>query len=116
MGARVLAVADTVDAMLSDRPYRETPSYQEVVDEIARCAGKQFDPQVAAAFLRVAEKQGRSFFKNSAFAVYHSLAENGITDLDQVRYLKKSMLAQPAVVLQSIPLSLESVEAETSGD
>jgi len=49
--ARVLAVADAYDAMTSDRPYRPALSHEEAVAEVERCAGTQFDPQVAHAFL-----------------------------------------------------------------
>jgi HD-GYP domain-containing protein (c-di-GMP phosphodiesterase class II) len=48
---RVLAVADAFDAMTSQRAYRGTLSTDEAAGEIARCAGTQFDPDVAAAFL-----------------------------------------------------------------
>lgn len=51
--ARVLAVADSYDAMTSDRPYRKRRSRAEAVLEIERCAGTQFDPQIAAAFIEV---------------------------------------------------------------
>lgn len=51
LGARILAVADTFDAMISDRPYRAAMSITEIVEEIKRCAGTQFDPVVVAAFL-----------------------------------------------------------------
>jgi HD-GYP domain-containing protein (c-di-GMP phosphodiesterase class II) len=49
--ARIVAVADAYDAMTSDRPYRRALSHEEAVAEVERCAGTQFDPQVAAAFL-----------------------------------------------------------------
>jgi len=51
LGARILAVADAFDAMLSDRPYRLAMPITEVIDEIKRCAGTQFDPDVVTAFL-----------------------------------------------------------------
>jgi putative nucleotidyltransferase with HDIG domain len=51
LGARILAVADAFDAMISDRPYRSAMSITEIVEEIKRCAGTQFDPVVVAAFL-----------------------------------------------------------------
>ncbi len=50
LGARIFAVADTVDAMTSDRPYRKAMSFEIARDEVRRCSGTQFDPQVAAAF------------------------------------------------------------------
>jgi len=48
---RLLAVADAFDAMTSARPYREALSFAEAVCEVDRCAGTQFDPDVALAFL-----------------------------------------------------------------
>ena len=51
--ARIFCVCDTLDAMTSDRPYRAARSFAEAVEEIRRCRGKQFDPVVADAFLRV---------------------------------------------------------------
>jgi putative two-component system response regulator len=51
LGARILAVADAFDAMMSDRPYRSAMSITDIVVEIKRCAGSQFDPTVVAAFL-----------------------------------------------------------------
>jgi HD-GYP domain-containing protein (c-di-GMP phosphodiesterase class II) len=50
--ARVVAVADTFDAMTSDRPYRKGLAVDTALDEIARCAGTQFDPAIADAFVR----------------------------------------------------------------
>jgi response regulator RpfG family c-di-GMP phosphodiesterase len=55
VGARVFAVADTFDAMTSDRPYRRSTSFTEARKEIARCAGTQFDPRCVAAFLSIDE-------------------------------------------------------------
>lgn len=51
LGARIFAVADTLDAMTSDRPYRQALSLDVAKAEIAKCSGTQFDPQVAKAFL-----------------------------------------------------------------
>ncbi|GAH86696.1 unnamed protein product, partial [marine sediment metagenome] len=53
LGARILAVADAFDAMTSDRPYRSAMSIEEALSEIMRCTGTQFDPVVAAAFLKI---------------------------------------------------------------
>jgi len=49
--ARVLAVADAFDAMTSDRPYRRALTREEALAEVERCAGTQFDPQIARVFL-----------------------------------------------------------------
>jgi len=53
LGARILAVADTFDAMTSERPYRAAMSDEAACAEIERCKGTQFDPEVADAFLRI---------------------------------------------------------------
>lgn len=53
LGARILAVADTFDAMTSGRPYRQAMSADAACAEIKRCAGTQFDSEVADAFLRL---------------------------------------------------------------
>jgi len=50
--ARVLTVADTVDAMGADRPYRKGRTRDEIVTELRRCSGTQFDPVVVDAYLR----------------------------------------------------------------
>ena len=49
--ARILAVADAFDAMISDRPYRAAMPIGKAVEEIKHCAGTQFDPVVVVAFL-----------------------------------------------------------------
>jgi putative nucleotidyltransferase with HDIG domain len=51
LGARIFAVADALDAMVSDRPYRRALSMQHARDEIERCSGTQFDPSVVEVFL-----------------------------------------------------------------
>jgi putative nucleotidyltransferase with HDIG domain len=51
LGARIIAVADAYDAMTSDRPYRQALSHDIAIAELQRGAGKQFDPNVVAAFI-----------------------------------------------------------------
>jgi HD-GYP domain-containing protein (c-di-GMP phosphodiesterase class II) len=55
---RLLAVADTFDAMTSDRPYRKALSEEEALDEIVRNRGTQFDPEMVDALLGV-QQRGR---------------------------------------------------------
>jgi putative nucleotidyltransferase with HDIG domain len=55
LGARIFAVADTLDAITSDRPYRAAQSVAAARDEIARWANKQFDPEVVRVFLTMPE-------------------------------------------------------------
>ncbi len=49
--ARIIAVADTFDAMTSLRPHRRAFPVDEVIDELERGKGKQFDPQILEIFL-----------------------------------------------------------------
>jgi two-component system cell cycle response regulator len=51
LGARIIAVCDAYDAMVSDRPYRRGRSAATAMDELRRCAGTQFDPAVVEAFV-----------------------------------------------------------------
>ena len=53
MGARIFAVADTLDAITSDRPYRKARSFDAAREEILRCSGSQFDPAVVEIFLKI---------------------------------------------------------------
>jgi HD-GYP domain-containing protein (c-di-GMP phosphodiesterase class II) len=53
LGARIVAVADSFDAMVTDRPYRKGIPPWNALEEITAKAGTQFDPQVVEAFKRV---------------------------------------------------------------
>jgi response regulator RpfG family c-di-GMP phosphodiesterase len=53
IGARVFAVVDTYDAITSDRPYRKCGTYEAARAELVRCSGKQFDPDIVNAWLRI---------------------------------------------------------------
>ena len=53
--ARITAVADTFDAMTSKRSYRDPLPLQVVIDEIKRCSGTQFDPDIAKVFVEILE-------------------------------------------------------------
>jgi response regulator RpfG family c-di-GMP phosphodiesterase len=65
LGARIFALADALDAMTSDRPYREAMSWDDATDEILSEDGGQFDPQVVRAF-SVRERQLRRIFDELA--------------------------------------------------
>jgi len=56
LAARILSVADTIDAMISERPYRGRISIQDVLRELERESGGQFDPRVAASAQRLIGK------------------------------------------------------------
>ena len=53
VGSRIFAVADTLDAITSDRPYRRARSFDAAREEILRCSGTQFDPAVVEIFLKI---------------------------------------------------------------
>jgi putative nucleotidyltransferase with HDIG domain len=53
IGARIFAVADTLDAITSDRPYRKARNFDVAREEILRCSGTQFDPAVVEVFLKI---------------------------------------------------------------
>jgi diguanylate cyclase (GGDEF)-like protein/putative nucleotidyltransferase with HDIG domain len=53
LGARIFAIADTFDAMTSDRPYRKALSVDVALAEIKRCRGTQFDPDIVDTFLEI---------------------------------------------------------------
>jgi HD-GYP domain-containing protein (c-di-GMP phosphodiesterase class II) len=56
IGARILAVVDAFDAMISDRPYRRGRSYTEALREIEKFSGTQFDPMIVDAFRHVPQE------------------------------------------------------------
>lgn len=64
--ARILSVCDSAEAMASDRPYHKGMAIHEVIAEIQRCAGTQFDPTVAEAFVQVVEREQDRLMVNSA--------------------------------------------------
>jgi cyclic di-GMP phosphodiesterase len=56
LGARIFTIADSLDAMISDRPYRKALPMSHARDEIQRCSGTQFDPKVVEVFMSIPEK------------------------------------------------------------
>jgi putative nucleotidyltransferase with HDIG domain len=57
LGSRIFMIADTLDAMMSDRPYRKRTTLAAARKEIARCAGTQFDPRCVEAFLAIEDRE-----------------------------------------------------------
>jgi len=74
LGARIFSIADSFDAMTSDRPYRAAMPPEEALAEILRNSGTQFDPACVRAFLRVYQsryvgQQGRSLSRTAPASV-----------------------------------------------
>ena len=69
--SRIILVADTVEAMTSDRPYRKALPLDVVVTELTKYSGSQFDPTCVDAFLRLLEREGEGFLsKDLIFDIY----------------------------------------------
>ncbi len=56
LAGRIIALADTYDAMTSTRPYRTALSHETAISEIKRCTGTQFDPKLATIFVSLSDK------------------------------------------------------------
>jgi putative nucleotidyltransferase with HDIG domain len=67
--ARILNICDSVESMASDRPYHRSMSVKEILAEVQRCSGNQFDPMVVDAFDKLVQRQGPTFVVNSARSV-----------------------------------------------
>jgi putative nucleotidyltransferase with HDIG domain len=70
LGARIFAIADTLDAITSDRPYRAAQSIQAAQEEIKRWAGRQFDPKIVGVFLRMPESIWRDLRREIDSQIY----------------------------------------------
>jgi diguanylate cyclase (GGDEF)-like protein len=57
LGARIVAVCDAFEAMISHRPYRPKRTVEQALAELQRCAGSQFDPSVVETFCRIARQR-----------------------------------------------------------
>jgi putative nucleotidyltransferase with HDIG domain len=56
LGARIFSIADALDAMISDRPYRRALPMSHAREEVRRCAGTQFDPKIVGVFMSIPEQ------------------------------------------------------------
>ncbi len=74
--ARILAVVDTFDAMLTDRPYRKAFPYSKVIDELRAGAGTQFDPFVVESFIEMLQMKGQDYLMEIGYALTLSSSNN----------------------------------------
>jgi putative nucleotidyltransferase with HDIG domain len=77
LGARIFAVADTLDAITSDRPYRAAQTVTAARAEIKRCSGTQFDPEVVKAFLAMRENIWEGLRRDIGEQMYFASAAKG---------------------------------------
>jgi putative nucleotidyltransferase with HDIG domain len=73
LGARIFTIADSLDAMISDRPYRRALPMSHAREEIQRCSGSQFDPKVVEVFMSIPEEHWLELRENlgSPFRLAH---------------------------------------------
>ncbi len=73
LGSRIFSIADALDAMLSDRPYRNALPMSHAREEIRRCASTQFDPRIVEVFLSIRENHWIELRENlgSPFRLTH---------------------------------------------
>ncbi len=70
--SRIMAIADTLDAMTTSRVYRPAMNIQKAIKEIDRCAGSQFDPEIVDVFLKTVE----SIFNGTSIVSYEGKLSN----------------------------------------
>ena len=83
-GNAFISIANALDAMLSDCPYRNALPMSHAREEIRRCAGTQFDPRLVEVFLPFQKSTGLSFVKTWATLPPEPLEEYGVV-LEVVR-------------------------------
>jgi len=64
ISSRIFAVADTLDAITSDRPYRRASSFESARETIRNLSGSQFDPKVVAVFLSIPPENWSAIARN----------------------------------------------------
>lgn len=96
-GSRLFAVADTLDAMTSERCYRGALTFADARAEIARCSGTQFDPEIVNTFLNVSEQWWKDL-RLSADADAHSAIIPEINSESVAAYSQELVLPFPTTV------------------
>ena len=108
LNARIFAVADAFDAIVSDRVYRAGKSYESAVAELDKYSGKQFDPQVIAAFHRVAPADWE---KLRAASLRRADDEGPAACGDYQELLPEPFTGERAAMRKAVPFSRRNLAA-----
>lgn len=71
LGGRIIAIADALDAILSDRPYSQAKELLWALEELENCSGSHFDPMLVAATQRLVASRGSEFFTTATHQPDH---------------------------------------------
>jgi diguanylate cyclase (GGDEF)-like protein/putative nucleotidyltransferase with HDIG domain len=80
--ARIIAIADAVEAMASDRPYRRALSLEKIEEELKRNSGTQFDPMIIESMLQILRERNEYVLVNSAEKLTVEQCEYAFVDPD----------------------------------
>ncbi|WP_237607721.1 sensor domain-containing diguanylate cyclase/phosphohydrolase [Roseimaritima sediminicola] len=128
LAARLLTICDSYDAIVSDRPYRKGRSHEVAVEELRRCAGTQFDPEIVEHFVDAIENKPRHSAATGLSVPKHTALQLGLQierlaealderDADGLHALA-SRVAQVArrSGVEPIAVAAERLEAEAGSD
>jgi diguanylate cyclase (GGDEF)-like protein/putative nucleotidyltransferase with HDIG domain len=116
LGARIFAVADTFDAITSDRPYRAARTYEIALSEIELGSGTQFDPKVVNAFLQISKDEWDQI-RWEALTRYHEGRLASLADMESVQPLPPQLKTLNRMIYRvsgSLDLELVLQEAATA--
>jgi putative nucleotidyltransferase with HDIG domain len=97
LGARIFAIADALDAITSDRPYRAAQSIQAARGEINRWSGRQFDPKIVSVFLSLPDSVWEDLRQqvNSQYTAAYFKTDGTNADAETPEYVRHAMTAEP---------------------
>lgn len=98
IGAKIVTLADSFDAMTTDRPYKTRRTFDEVIHDLRRNTGSQFDPIVVSAFCRALLKELTGEIKERKF---HKMLGKGYLDAERDKPLLVQLLSELDVNAQT---------------
>ena len=119
MGSKIVTLADSFDAMMTDRPYRSRLSLDQTLSDLRKQTGKQFDVEVVAAFCRLLLKEISGATRDRVFIPMIGLKfdrvaitatlDSMLTELDGS---SPAVPVSSVVILSSLKASLRAAECE----